>query len=162
MHGALAGFREATVLNRSDFFPRPHLEAATATQANIKNISRRKQTHSVSCFLLGPAGIAALCSGVGAVKGAALGHHRQNKPAPRLRREGRFFFNDESKIIKERDRGSCTTPHGGSVTMGVSVFFHSISPASAHLGTDVFKRGWTHEREANEENILMGKDRNKP
>lgn len=48
--------------------------------------------------------------------------------------------------------------------MGLSVFysFHSFRPASAHLGTDVFKRGWTHEREADEENVLMGKDRKQP
>lgn len=44
MHGAWTGFREATMLHRSDFFL-TYLEAATAAEANIKNVSRRKQTH---------------------------------------------------------------------------------------------------------------------
>lgn len=44
MHGASTGFREATMLHRSEFFL-TYLEAATAAEANIKNVSRRKQTH---------------------------------------------------------------------------------------------------------------------
>lgn len=38
--------------------------------------------------------------------------------------------------------------------------FLSVRPAPAHLGTDVLKRGRTHEREADEENILMGETKN--
>lgn len=96
----------------------------------------QKETNTFSQLLWsGLAGIAALCSGVGAgeVKGAALGHHQQNKPAPCLHREDRFF-NNESKILKERERGSCTTPRGGNVPMGLSVFT-VFTPSALHLLT---------------------------
>lgn len=74
----------------------------------------QKETNTFSQLLWsGLAGIAALCSGAGAgkVKGAALGHHQQNKPAPCLHSEDRFF-NNESKIIKEREKAAGQLPEG--------------------------------------------------
>lgn len=134
MHGASTGFWEATMLHRSDFFP--NISGSRNCSWGKYKECIQKETNTFSQLLWsGLAGIAALCSGVGAgeVKGAALGHHQQNKPAPCLHREDRFF-NNESKIIKERERGSCTTPGGGNVPMGLSVFT-VFTPSALHLLT---------------------------
>lgn len=104
-------------------------------QLQLRNVFRRRQTHVVGCLYVARQALLLFAQVLaqGKLKGAALGLQQQSKAGLCLHREGRSF-NDESKIRKQRKRGSCTTPQGGNVTMGVGVC-RVFTPSAPHLLT---------------------------